>query len=107
METKFLLCEVKNETLLFVTGLSPRRLGYEHRSIRVGFVVDRVCCNGFPPEYFGSALSVSFHQCSVVSLVLVLSFVTCEISHTEAPFWEMGALTFRRLMSTIVDVPHR
>jgi len=92
METKFRLCEVENETLPFVTGLSPRKLGFEHRPIRVGFVVDRVRWTGFFPEYFGFTLSVSFHQFSMLSLVLVLLFIKFEISHTEAPSWEMVAL---------------
>jgi hypothetical protein len=41
-EKEFLLCEVENEALLLVAGLSPRRLEFKHIRIRVGFVVDRV-----------------------------------------------------------------
>jgi hypothetical protein len=52
-ETEFLLFEVENGTLLFVTGLSPRRLGFEHRPIRIGFVVDRVHWTGFSPSISG------------------------------------------------------
>jgi hypothetical protein len=35
-------------------------------SVHVGFVVDKVALGQvFSPEYFGSPLSISFHQCYI------------------------------------------
>jgi hypothetical protein len=48
-----------------VAGLSPRRPGFDLRSVHVGFVVDKVALGRFFPEYFGFLLSVSFLRCSI------------------------------------------
>jgi hypothetical protein len=35
-------------------------------SVHVGFVADKVALGqGFPPEFFGFPLSISFHRCSI------------------------------------------
>jgi hypothetical protein len=46
-----------------VAGLSPQRPGFAPRSIRVGFMVDKVALGTvFFSEFFGFLLSVSFHR---------------------------------------------
>jgi hypothetical protein len=43
-----------------------RRPGFDPRSVHVGFVVDKVALGQvFPPQFFGSPLSISFHRCSI------------------------------------------
>ena len=47
-------------------GLSPRRGGFDPRSVHVGFVVDKLALvQVSPTEYFGFPLSISFHRCSI------------------------------------------
>jgi hypothetical protein len=49
-----------------VAGLPPRRPGFDHGPVYVGFVVEKVALGQvFPPEYFGFPLSISFHRCSI------------------------------------------
>jgi hypothetical protein len=47
--------------------LSPWRPGFDLSSLHVGFVVDKVALGQvfFSPEYFGFALSIKLHRCSV------------------------------------------
>lgn len=87
-ETEFLLCEIEYGTLLFVTAEARMRT----QANPCGICGGQSVLDWFLPEYFGFTPSVSFHQCSMLSLILVLLFVTCKTSHTEVPFWEMGAL---------------
>jgi hypothetical protein len=39
-ETKFVLCEVGNEILRLVAGVSPRMPRFEHRRVHLRFVFD-------------------------------------------------------------------
>jgi hypothetical protein len=49
-----------------VDGFSPRRPRFDPGSVHVKFVVDEVALGDtFFSEYFGFALSVSFHRCSI------------------------------------------
>jgi hypothetical protein len=48
-----------------VVGLSLRRPGFDLRSIRMGFVVDKVALGQVFPACFGFPLSVSFLLCSI------------------------------------------
>jgi hypothetical protein len=48
-----------------VAVLSPRRPGFNHGSVHVGFVVDKVALGQVFPEYFGFPLSISFHPCPI------------------------------------------
>jgi hypothetical protein len=42
------------------------RHGFEPGLSHVRFVVDKVVMGQASPEYFGSPLSVPFHQCSIL-----------------------------------------
>jgi hypothetical protein len=48
-----------------VTGLSPRRPGFDPRSVSEGFVVDKLELRQVFPRVLGFPLSVSFHRCSI------------------------------------------
>ena len=48
----------------------PRNPGFDPRPVPLGYVVCRVALEqALPPEYFGSAPSVSFQHCSTLSFV--------------------------------------
>jgi hypothetical protein len=45
-----------------VAGLSPRRSGFAHGSINVGYVVEKVALGQVISEIFGFPLSISVHR---------------------------------------------
>jgi len=58
-----------------VPGFSPRRPGFDPRSVHIRFVVDKVAVGQVFCEYFGLSLSVYFQLCSILirTLLLLLS----------------------------------
>jgi hypothetical protein len=56
---------------MLVTGsiLSPQKPGFNLRTVHVGFVVDNVAVERFLSEFFDFLLFLSFHQCSLLSVV--------------------------------------
>jgi hypothetical protein len=58
----YVVCEVCTE-FLYEIQISKGGVRFDPRSVHVGFVVDKVALGQvFPPEYFGSPLSISFHR---------------------------------------------
>jgi hypothetical protein len=53
------------DALMLVAGLSPRRTGFDPRSVHVGFVVDKVALGQVFPEYFSFPMPIPFHKCSI------------------------------------------
>jgi hypothetical protein len=56
-------------------ALPARRFGFDARSVQVGFVVDKVAPGQVFPEYFGLALSISFHQCSITRRTIIIIII--------------------------------
>jgi hypothetical protein len=50
---------------LLAAGRPVRRPEFDPGSVQVGFMVDKVALGQVFPEYFGPALSISFHRCSI------------------------------------------
>jgi hypothetical protein len=53
-----------------VAGFSWRSPGFVPRSVRVGFVVDKVTLKRVFPEFFNLSLSISFHRLSPYSYII-------------------------------------
>jgi hypothetical protein len=83
-----------------VAGLSPRSPGFDPRSLRVGFVVDKVTVGQvlrFFYEYFGFLTSISSHKCSI----LISTYVLLSIEERTGKPWEFHTLmSFQKSGST-------
>jgi hypothetical protein len=70
-----------------VSGLSPRKLGFNLRPVDVGFVVEKVALVHAFFDYFGFVMPVSFHQCSIPIFIYMLVL-------PEGPFFHKKQCSF-------------
>jgi hypothetical protein len=64
-----------------VTGLSPRRPGFNPGSVHVGFVVDKVALGQGFPQVLQFPLSISFHQCSTTCKDEKTDHLSVQLNH--------------------------